>query len=117
MFVLDGQVCPQLLAFKSKLKTTPSALTKSWSNLNDFLLKFKRCFIVKQINTRQKLFDEWEKNPSCKFYGNFYYIYFLVLINFLSFVYFTVLLHEYQNILYDVSLSELMPIWPPMKLE
>lgn len=79
MFVLDGQVCPQLLAFKSKLKTTPSALTKSWSNLNDFLLKFKRCFIVKQINTRQKLFDEWEKNPSCMFYGNF-----LVVITFIS---------------------------------
>lgn len=83
MFVLDGQVCPQLLAFKSKLKTTPSALTKSWSNLNDFLLKFKRCFIVKQINTRQKLFDEWEKNPSCKFYGNFI-IYFFSGNNLLS---------------------------------
>lgn len=37
--------------------------------------------------------------------------------NLFIFVYFTVLLHEYQNILYDVSLSELMPIWPPMKLE
>ncbi|XP_061395086.1 probable ATP-dependent RNA helicase kurz [Musca vetustissima] len=92
MFLLDGQVCPQLVPFKSKLKSTPSAMTKSWSNLNDALLKFKRCLIVKQINNRQKLFDEWEKNP------NF-------------------LLHEYQNILYDVSLSELMPIWPPTKLE
>ncbi|XP_013115687.2 probable ATP-dependent RNA helicase kurz [Stomoxys calcitrans] len=92
MFVLDGVVCPKLQPFKSKLKSTPSSLTKSWSNLNDGLVKFKRCFIVKQINTRQKLFEEWERDP------NF-------------------LLHEYQNLLYDVSLSELMPIWPPNKLD
>lgn len=67
MFLLDGQVCPQLLPFKSKLKSTPSAMTKSWSNLNDALLKFKRCLIVKQINNRQKLFAEWETNPNCEF--------------------------------------------------
>ncbi|XP_075155646.1 putative ATP-dependent RNA helicase kurz [Haematobia irritans] len=92
MFLLDGHVCPKLKDFKGKLKSTPSSLTKSWSNLNDALVKFKRCLIIKQINTRQKLFEEWEKD------ANF-------------------LLHEYQNLLYDVSLSELMPIWPPNKLD
>ncbi|KAI8116639.1 putative ATP-dependent RNA helicase kurz [Lucilia cuprina] len=92
MFVLDGQVCPQLLPFKSKLKSTPSSLTKSWSNLNENIMKFKRCFISKRINTREKLFETWNNNP------NF-------------------LLEEYQNMLYDVSLSELTPIWPPTKLD
>ncbi|TMW49945.1 hypothetical protein DOY81_004984 [Sarcophaga bullata] len=92
MFVLDGQVCPQLLVYKAKLKSTPSSLTKSWSNLNEHILKFKRCFMAKQINTRQKLLDCWRKNP------NF-------------------LLEEYHNLLYDVSLSELTTIWPPTKID
>ncbi|KAM7350528.1 putative ATP-dependent RNA helicase kurz [Cochliomyia hominivorax] len=92
MFVLDGQVFPQLKPFKSKLKSTPSSLTKSWSNLNEHILKFKRCFITKLLNTREKLLEVWQKKP------NF-------------------LLEEYHNLLYDVSLTELSNIWPPTKLE
>ncbi|XP_065364159.1 probable ATP-dependent RNA helicase kurz [Calliphora vicina] len=92
MFFLDGQVCPQLLPFKSKLKSTPSSLTKSWSNLNEHILKFKRCFMAKRLNTREKLFEAWKQNP------NF-------------------LLEQYHNMLYDVSLAELTSIWPPTKID
>uniref|UniRef100_A0A1A9W634 RNA helicase n=1 Tax=Glossina brevipalpis TaxID=37001 RepID=A0A1A9W634_9MUSC len=88
MFFLDGQVCPKLSAYKAKLKCTPSAVVKSWSSLNQSIVRFKIAFNNKQINTRQKLLDEWKRNP------NF-------------------LLEEYHNMLYDVSLSELISIWPP----
>ncbi|EDW66092.1 probable ATP-dependent RNA helicase kurz [Drosophila virilis] len=90
MFLLDGIVCPPLAAFRPKLKSTPASLIKSWSSLNDKVLRFKRALINKQIHTRQSLFDQWKTEP------NF-------------------LLEEYQNLLYDVALSELAPIWPPNK--
>uniref|UniRef100_A0A1A9ZLF8 RNA helicase n=1 Tax=Glossina pallidipes TaxID=7398 RepID=A0A1A9ZLF8_GLOPL len=89
MFFLDGQVCPRLTAYKAKLKFTPSAVIKSWSNLNQSIARFKLAFNNEKINTRQKLKEEWQKNP------NF-------------------LLEEYHNVLYDVSLSELTSIWPPV---
>uniref|UniRef100_A0A1B0BKE3 RNA helicase n=1 Tax=Glossina palpalis gambiensis TaxID=67801 RepID=A0A1B0BKE3_9MUSC len=88
MFFLDGQVCSRLSAYKAKLKFTPSAIIKSWSNLNQSIVRFKLAFSNKQINTRQKLKEEWQENP------NF-------------------LLEEYHNVLYDVSLYELISIWPP----
>lgn len=66
MFLLEGTVCPQLAAFKPKLKSTPASLIKSWSNLNDKVLRFKRALITKQIHSRQALFDLWESEPTCK---------------------------------------------------
>ncbi|EDV95219.1 probable ATP-dependent RNA helicase kurz [Drosophila grimshawi] len=90
MFLLDGIVCPPLAAFKPKLKSTPGSLIKSWSSLNDKVQRFKWALTTKQIHTRQSLFDQWKTDP------NF-------------------LLEEYQNLLYDVALSELTPIWPPNK--
>lgn len=90
MFLLEGSVCPQLTEFKPKLKSTPASLIKSWSSLNDKVLRFKRALITKQIHSRQALLDQWKSEP------NF-------------------LLEEYQNLLYDVALSELTPIWPPIK--
>ncbi|KAM8720899.1 hypothetical protein ACLKA7_006874 [Drosophila subpalustris] len=90
MFLLEGTVCPQLAEFKTKLKSTPASLIKSWSSLNDKVLRFKRALITKQIHSRQSLLDQWKSEP------NF-------------------LMEEYQNLLYDVALSELTPIWPPTK--
>lgn len=66
MFLLDGLVCPALAAFKPKLKSTPASLIKSWSSLNDKVLRFKRALINKQIHTRQTLFDQWQIEPNCK---------------------------------------------------
>ncbi|XP_033150261.1 probable ATP-dependent RNA helicase kurz [Drosophila busckii] len=91
MFLLEGSVCPQLADFKPKLKSTPASLIKSWSNLNDKVLRFKRALITRHIHSRQTLLDQWQSDP------NF-------------------LLDEYQNLLYDVALSELAPIWPPIQL-
>ncbi|XP_050328897.1 probable ATP-dependent RNA helicase kurz [Bactrocera neohumeralis] len=90
VFLLDGQVCPALAAYKAKLKATPPSLVKSWSNLNESVVRFKRALNNKQINTREKLQAEWARNP------NF-------------------LLEEYQNMLYDVSIAELSPKWPPLE--
>ncbi|KAH8294471.1 hypothetical protein KR018_010164 [Drosophila ironensis] len=89
MFLLDGKVCPRLAAFRGKLKSSPASLTKSWSSMNDILLRFKRALITKQIHTRQSLLDEWQRNQHF-------------------------LLVEYQNLLYGVALSELTPLWPPL---
>ncbi|KAH8261921.1 hypothetical protein KR026_001814 [Drosophila bipectinata] len=89
MFLLEGKVCPRLTEFKGKLKSTPASLIKSWSSLNDKVLRFKRALITKQIHSRQGLEDEWASDPHF-------------------------LLEEYQNLLYDVALSELSPIWPPL---
>uniref|UniRef100_A0A0A1XCG5 RNA helicase n=1 Tax=Zeugodacus cucurbitae TaxID=28588 RepID=A0A0A1XCG5_ZEUCU len=90
VFLLDGQVCPALAAYKAKLKATPPSLVKSWSNLNESVVRFKRALNSKQINTRDKLHAEWARNP------NF-------------------LLEEYQNMLYDVSIAELSAKWPPLE--
>ncbi|XP_053952110.1 probable ATP-dependent RNA helicase kurz [Anastrepha ludens] len=90
VFLLDGQVCPALAAYKTKLKATPPSLVKSWSNLNESVVRFKRALLNKQINSRDKLHAEWARNP------NF-------------------LLEEYQNMLYNVALAELSPKWPPLK--
>ncbi|XP_004531156.1 probable ATP-dependent RNA helicase kurz [Ceratitis capitata] len=90
VFLLDGQVCPVLAAYKAKLKTTPPSLVKSWSNLNESVVRFKRALSNKQINTRDKLHAEWAKDPNY-------------------------LLEEYQNMLYNVSIAELSPKWPPLE--
>ncbi|XP_036215219.2 probable ATP-dependent RNA helicase kurz [Bactrocera oleae] len=90
VFLLDGQVCPALATYKGKLKATPPSLVKSWSNLNESVVRFKRALSSKQINTREKLHAQWARNP------NF-------------------LLEEYQNMLYDVSIAELSPKWPPLE--
>ncbi|XP_037935392.1 probable ATP-dependent RNA helicase kurz [Teleopsis dalmanni] len=90
MFLLDGKVCEKLADFKSKLKSTPSSLVKSWSNLNENILRFKRALIGKEINTQQKLFNVWSENK-------------------------TYLLEEYHSLLYDVTFAELSVIWPPTK--
>lgn len=66
MFFLDGQVCPRLTAYKAKLKFAPSAVIKSWSNLNQSIVRFKLAFNNEKINSRQKLKEEWQKNPHCK---------------------------------------------------
>ncbi|XP_030379655.1 probable ATP-dependent RNA helicase kurz [Scaptodrosophila lebanonensis] len=92
MFLLEGSVCPKLAEFKPKLKSTPGSMIKSWSNMNDKVLRFKRALISKKIQTRQALQAAWERD------SNF-------------------LLEEYQNLLYDVALSELTPIWPPAVAE
>ncbi|XP_067635803.1 probable ATP-dependent RNA helicase kurz [Eurosta solidaginis] len=89
VFLLDGQICPLLAAYKARLKATPPSLVKSWSNLNESVVRFKRALVNKQINTRDKLHAEWARNPHF-------------------------LLEEYQNMLYDVSLAELSPKWPPL---
>ncbi|KAH8420623.1 hypothetical protein KR009_012182 [Drosophila setifemur] len=88
MFLLDGKVFSRLTEFKGKLKSTPSSLIKNWSSLNDKVLRFKKALITKQIHTRQALLDQWETDPHF-------------------------LLEEYQNLLYDVALSQLTPLWPP----
>ncbi|XP_017870908.1 PREDICTED: probable ATP-dependent RNA helicase kurz [Drosophila arizonae] len=90
MYLLDGLVCPALDAFKPKLKSSPSSLIKKWSDLNDKVLRFKRALINKQIYSRESLFDQWKVQPDF-------------------------LLDEYHQLLYDVSLSELTNIWPPME--
>lgn len=66
MFLLNGEVCPKLNEYKPKLKATPSSIVKSWSNLNETVTKFKRALITKEINCKQKLLDEWERDPNCK---------------------------------------------------
>ncbi|XP_017112910.1 probable ATP-dependent RNA helicase kurz [Drosophila elegans] len=89
MFLLDGQVCPRLADFRGKLKSTPASVIKSWSSMNDKVLRFKRALITKQIHSRQALLDQWTSDPHF-------------------------LLEEYQNLLYDVALSQLTPLWPPV---
>ncbi|XP_016982362.1 probable ATP-dependent RNA helicase kurz [Drosophila rhopaloa] len=89
MFLLEGQVCSRLAEFRGKLKSTPASVIKSWSSMNDKVLRFKRALITKQIHNRQALLDQWTSDP------NF-------------------LLEEYQNLLYDVALSQLTPLWPPV---
>ncbi|XP_001355233.3 probable ATP-dependent RNA helicase kurz [Drosophila pseudoobscura] len=89
MFLLAGDICPRLAAFKRKLRVTPATLIKSWSNLNDKVLRFKRALISKEIHTRQALHEQWASEP------NF-------------------LLEEYHGLLYDVALSELTSLWPPL---
>ncbi|KAH8343422.1 hypothetical protein KR059_010563 [Drosophila kikkawai] len=89
MFLLEGRVCPKLAELRGKLKSTPASLIKSWSSMNDKVLRFKRALITKQIHNRQALFDEFRRD------NHF-------------------LLEEYQNLLYDVALSELTPWWPPL---
>lgn len=89
MFLLDGQVCSALAPFRGKLKSTPASVIKSWSSMNDKVLRFKRALITKQIHSRQALLDQWTSDPHF-------------------------LLEEYQNLLYDVALSELTPLWPPV---
>lgn len=66
MFLLEGSVCPQLAQFKPKLKSTPVSLIKTWSNLNDKVLRFKRALITQQIHSKNALFELWESNPTCK---------------------------------------------------
>ncbi|XP_062138311.1 probable ATP-dependent RNA helicase kurz [Drosophila sulfurigaster albostrigata] len=90
MFLLEGSVCSKLAQFKSKLRSTPASLIKSWSNLNDSVLYFKKALINQQIHSRQTLFDHWQRDPSF-------------------------LLAEYQRLLYDVAISELSPFWPPLE--
>nr|AAQ23562.1 RE43077p [Drosophila melanogaster] len=89
MFLLDGEVCSRLADFRSKLKSTPASVIKSWSSMNNKVLRFKRALITKQIHNRQALIDQWNSDPHF-------------------------LLEEYQNLLYDVALSELTPLWPPV---
>ncbi|XP_017045925.1 probable ATP-dependent RNA helicase kurz [Drosophila ficusphila] len=89
MFLLEGQVCSKLADFRGKLKSTPASVIKSWSSMNDKVLRFKRALITKQIHSRQALLDQWTRDPHF-------------------------LLEEYQNLLYDVALSELSPLWPPV---
>ncbi|XP_022219056.2 probable ATP-dependent RNA helicase kurz [Drosophila obscura] len=89
MFLLAGDICPRLAEFKGKLRVTPATLIKSWSNLNDKVLRFKRALINKEIHTRQALHEHWARDP------NF-------------------LLEEYHGLLYDVALSELTSLWPPL---
>lgn len=67
MFLLEGKVCPKLAELKGKLKSTPASLIKSWSSLNDKVLRFKRALITKQIHTRQALFDEFERDAHCEY--------------------------------------------------
>ncbi|KAH8387632.1 hypothetical protein KR093_008319 [Drosophila rubida] len=90
MFLLEGSVCAKLKEFKSKLRSTPASLIKSWSNLNDSVLYFKKALINQQIHSRQTLFDHWKRDPSF-------------------------LLVEYQRLLYDVAVSELSAFWPPLE--
>ncbi|EDW43958.1 GM18902 [Drosophila sechellia] len=89
MFLLEGEVCSRLADFRSKLKTTPASVIKSWSSMNNNVLRFKRALITKQIHNRQALLDQWNSDPHF-------------------------LLEEYQNMLYNVALSELTPLWPPV---
>ncbi|XP_030245861.1 probable ATP-dependent RNA helicase kurz [Drosophila navojoa] len=92
MFLLDGLVCPALAAFKRKLKSSPSSFIKSWSDLNDKVVRFKRALINKKIFSREALFNLWDTEPDF-------------------------LLDEYHQLLYDVPLSELTKIWPPMEVD
>ncbi|XP_016995748.2 probable ATP-dependent RNA helicase kurz [Drosophila takahashii] len=92
MFLLEGQVFSRLAPFRGKLKSTPASVIKSWSSMNDKVLRFKRALITKQIHSRQALLDQWTSDPHF-------------------------LLEEYQNLLYDVALSELTPLWPPVDKE
>ncbi|XP_034671389.1 probable ATP-dependent RNA helicase kurz [Drosophila subobscura] len=92
MFLLSGEICPRLAEFKRKLRVTPGTLIKSWSNLNDKVLRFKRALISKEIHTRQALHEHWAREP------NF-------------------LLEEYHGLLYDVALNELTALWPPLPLK
>lgn len=109
MFLLDGEVCSRLADFRSKLKSTPASVIKSWSSMNNKVLRFKRALITKQIHNRQALIDQWNSDPHCKFTPVS-----RTLISLLIFRFFLVLLEEYQNLLYDVALSELTPLWPPV---
>lgn len=90
MFLLNGDVFPRLLEFKNKLKTTPSSITKSWSNLNEFVANFTKAILSKQINSKQKLLDIWKLNPKY-------------------------LLQQYVDLLYDVQMTQLSLIWPPIE--
>jgi len=67
MFLLDGQVCSALAPFRGKLKSTPASVIKSWSSMNDKVLRFKRALITKQIHSRQALLDQWTSDPHCEF--------------------------------------------------
>ncbi|XP_055855505.1 probable ATP-dependent RNA helicase kurz [Episyrphus balteatus] len=90
MFFLNGDVFPKLQDFKAKLKVTPSSITKSWSNLNENVTKFKRALFIKEIHCRQALLDEWEKDPNY-------------------------LMQQYCDLLFEVTMSDLVHIWPPIE--
>ncbi|KAH8274869.1 hypothetical protein KR044_001777 [Drosophila immigrans] len=109
MFLLDGKVCPKLSEFKSKLRSTPASLIKSWSNLNDSVLYFKKALINQQIHSRQALFDHWQRDSSCKLQST------LLSKAPCSSFSLAVLLVEYQRLLYDVAISELSAFWPPLE--
>ncbi|XP_055904771.1 probable ATP-dependent RNA helicase kurz [Eupeodes corollae] len=89
MFFLNGDVCPKLLDFKANLKATPSSITKSWSSLNENVTRFKRALTTKEVHCKQKLLDEWKRDPNY-------------------------LLQEYCDLLYEVTLADLTHIWPPI---
>lgn len=118
MFFLEGLVCPQLKEYKDHLKSTPVSVIKNWSDLNRNIYKFKRTLINRQVNTRDKLFDIWKEEKTCKFMEWIHSID-LFLIDFLFFLFLvscTVLLEAYHSLLHDVALNTLSLIWPPVAI-
>lgn len=89
-FFLNGDVFPKLQEFKMKLKVTPSSITKSWSNLNENVTKFKRALILKEICSKQVLLDYWKIDSQY-------------------------LIQEYCDLLHEVTISDLANIWPPIE--
>lgn len=62
-FFLDGFVCNKLKQFTSLLVTPSGVMLKTWSHLQQRTEDLLCCFLEKEINEKQKLLSEWEKNP------------------------------------------------------
>ncbi|XP_055380352.1 probable ATP-dependent RNA helicase kurz [Condylostylus longicornis] len=90
MFLLNGDVFPRLAEYKNKLKITPSSVTKSWSNLNEYVANFIKCLVKNQVNSKSKLENVWKTNKNY-------------------------LMEQFADLLYGVDLSQISLIWPPLE--
>lgn len=68
MFILNGDVFPQLKENIKLLRSSPRNIIKSWAQNTPHVLAFINTLIRRQIYNKQKLFDVWKKDEFCKYY-------------------------------------------------
>lgn len=70
MFLMNGDIFPKISAYKKQMRSMPKNMVKSWSKDTPHVLGIVNKLINRQVNTKQKLTDAWEKDSNCKFHSD-----------------------------------------------
>lgn len=67
MFLLNGDIFPQLKAHIKMLRSSPKNVVKSWAQNTPHILTFVNALIRRQVYSKQKLMDVWNKDKFCEY--------------------------------------------------